>query len=64
MTAPDLSPARLRQAADRDEAEAAAAPGRLWLSAADEDGEREIWFDPDEGGTEYIRADLTTGEPT
>ncbi len=30
---------------------------RIWLSAANDDNEHEVWFDPDEGGTEYIRAD-------
>lgn len=33
-------------------------PERLWLGAADEDNEREVWFDPDEGGAPYLRADL------
>lgn len=33
-------------------------PARLWLSAPDEDHEHQVWFDPDEGGTEYVRADL------
>lgn len=37
---------------------AAIAPERLWLSAADADNEHEVWFDPDEGGTPYLRADL------
>ncbi len=34
------------------------APKRLWLSAGDTDGEHQVWFDPDEGGTMYVRADL------
>ena len=34
------------------------APERLWLASPTEDGEHQVWFDPDEGGTEYIRADL------
>lgn len=34
------------------------APDRLWLGAADADGEHSVWFDPDEGGTLYVRADL------
>lgn len=34
------------------------APERIWLSAADSDSEREVWTDADEGGTEYVRADL------
>ncbi len=34
-------------------------PEKLWLSAPDADGEHEVWLDPDEGGTQYIRADLT-----
>lgn len=38
--------------------EVKAGPDRLWLSAADTDNEHEVWFDPDEGGTPYIRADL------
>ena len=33
-------------------------PEKLWLSAPDADGEHEIWFDPEEGGTPYLRADL------
>lgn len=33
-------------------------PERLWIGAADDDGEHEVWFDPDEGGTAYIRADV------
>lgn len=35
-----------------------AEPDRLWLSAGNSDGEHQVWFDPDEGGTMYIRADL------
>lgn len=38
------------------------APEQLWLGAATEDGEHQVWFDPDEGGTLYIRADLV-GNP-
>ncbi|MBM7046086.1 hypothetical protein [Rhizobium lusitanum] len=34
------------------------APERLWLGAANEDGEHYVWFDPDEGGTLYLRANL------
>ena len=34
------------------------APKRIWLSAVDEEGEVSVWFDPDEGGTEYLRADI------
>lgn len=34
-------------------------PERLWLSSETSDGHREIWFDPDEGGTEYVRAELS-----
>lgn len=34
------------------------APERIWLSATGPDNEHEVWFDPDEGGTEYVRADL------
>lgn len=34
------------------------APKRLWLSAGDADGEHQVWFDQDEGGTMYVRADL------
>ena len=34
------------------------APDRIWLSAGDADGEHQVWFDPDEGGTMYVRADL------
>jgi len=34
------------------------APKKLWLSAPDADGIHQVWFDPDEGGTAYIRADL------
>lgn len=33
-------------------------PVRLWLAAQDVDGEHAVWFDPDEGGTAYIRIDL------
>lgn len=33
-------------------------PERLWLSSETSDGHREVWFDPDEGGTLYVRADL------
>lgn len=35
-------------------------PKLLWLSAADADSEHEVWFDPDEGGTPYLRADLAS----
>ncbi|NTG07185.1 hypothetical protein [Rhizobium rhizogenes] len=34
------------------------APERLWLGAANEDGEHYVWFDPDDGGTLYLRANL------
>lgn len=34
------------------------APKRIWLGAANDDNEREFWVDHDEGGTEYVRADL------
>lgn len=34
------------------------APKRLWLSTGDADGEHQVWFDQDEGGTMYVRADL------
>lgn len=37
---------------------------RLWLSAPDEDGEREFWFDPDEGGAEYVLASSVTEAPS
>lgn len=33
-------------------------PERLWLGAANEDGEHATWFEPDEGGTAYIRVDV------
>lgn len=33
---------------------------RVWLGCANEDGEHASWFDPDEGGTPYIRADLVS----
>lgn len=33
-------------------------PERIWMSAPDIDNEHDVWFDPDEGGTEYVRADL------
>ncbi|WP_421416485.1 hypothetical protein [Agrobacterium tumefaciens] len=33
-------------------------PERLWLGAANDDGEHETWFAPDEGGTAYVRADV------
>jgi len=33
---------------------------RVWLSCANEDGEHASWFDPGEGGTPYIRADLVS----
>jgi len=33
------------------------APERIWVSAPDSDNEVQCWCDPDEGGTEYIRAD-------
>lgn len=33
-------------------------PEKLYLSAPDADHERHVWFDPNEGGTEYVRADL------
>ncbi len=32
-------------------------PDRLWLGCADADNEHQVWFDPGEGGTEYVRAD-------
>lgn len=35
------------------------APERLWLSAPDSDNEHDVWFDAGEGGTEYVRADLS-----
>lgn len=38
------------------------APDRLWLSSADEEGEHAVWFEPDEGGAQYIRADLSAIE--
>lgn len=34
-------------------------PERLWLSSESSDGHREVWFEPDEGGTTYVRADLS-----
>lgn len=34
------------------------APERIWLSAANDDNEREVWTDPCEGGTDYVRADI------
>jgi hypothetical protein len=34
------------------------APERIWLSCIDAENEAAVWFDPDEGGTEYVRADL------
>lgn len=34
------------------------APKRIWMSAIDEEGEAVVWFDPDEGGTAYVHADL------
>ncbi|QJD54364.1 hypothetical protein [Aminobacter phage Erebus] len=43
--------------------EAVDAPDRIWLSAADSDNEHNVWFDPDEGGTEYVRADLAPVYP-
>ena len=36
------------------------APERIWMSNPDEEGEVAVWFDPDEGGNEYVRADLCT----
>ncbi len=33
-------------------------PERLWLGAANDDGDHETWFAPDEGGTAYVRADV------
>lgn len=45
---------------DKTGLEAARAPERLWLSASDYDNEHNVWFDPDEGGTEYVRADLAS----
>ena len=30
---------------------------RLWLGAENSDNECEVWFDPDEGGTEYVQTD-------
>lgn len=33
-------------------------PERIWMSAPDIDNEHDVWFDPSEGGTEYLRADL------
>lgn len=35
-------------------------PHRAWIGAADADNEHEVWFDPDEGGTPYVRADLVS----
>lgn len=32
------------------------APERLWLGAADADGDHAVWFEPNEGGTEYVLA--------
>lgn len=34
------------------------APERIWIGCADADNERQVWVDPDEGGTEYTRSDL------
>ena len=34
------------------------APYRIWMSNPDDEGEVAVWFDPDEGGNEYIRADI------
>lgn len=36
-----------------------AMPKRVFLGCADDDNEHAAWTEPDEGGTEYIRADLT-----
>lgn len=32
-------------------------PDRVWMSRPDEEGEVAVWFDPDEGGIEYVRRD-------
>ena len=37
-------------------------PMHVWLSAVDEENECQVWFDPDEGGTKYIRADVSEAE--
>lgn len=33
-------------------------PEKVWLGCADADNEHQVWADPNEGGTEYTRADL------
>lgn len=30
------------------------APERIWMTTPDSEGEAEVWFDPDDGGNEYI----------
>lgn len=30
------------------------APERIWMTSPDSEGEVEVWFDPDDGGHEYI----------
>ncbi|TMU84714.1 hypothetical protein FGI60_25970, partial [Brucella haematophila] len=35
-----------------------AMPERVFLGCADTDNEHQVWTDEDEGGTEYVRADL------
>jgi hypothetical protein len=30
------------------------APDRIWMSNPDDEGEVSVWFDPDEGGNEYV----------
>jgi hypothetical protein len=30
------------------------APDRIWMSNPDDEGEVGVWFDPDEGGNEYV----------
>lgn len=34
------------------------APENIWLSGPNNEHERGVWFDPDEGGTKYVHADL------
>lgn len=36
-------------------------PDLLWLGAPSEDWDQECWFDSDEGGTKYVRADIADG---
>lgn len=53
--APAVEPVGIKALREADDA-----PERLWLSAADTDNEHDVWFDADEGGTEYVRADLAS----